>query len=105
MYIVLITFKLHTPGSSTQVYTIIGFTVDHSDQIMVIFTSDTLSSPIAELKIYQDYLTNIADKEGNQSTKLLNDISVELQDAEAFEDAHRKSCNILVMKRKAGEIW
>lgn len=92
-------------GRSTDINTIIGFTVDQSDQVMVIFTSDEISTPIEELKIYQDYLINIADKEDNVDTKMLNDITVEVSDEKTFNAVMANYGDIVTELGKAGKIW
>lgn len=92
-------------GSSADIYTIIAFTVDQSDQVMVIFTSDDLSVQVEELKIYQDYLINVADKEDNLNTKILNDISVELYDVETFNAAFRKYSKIIENLILTKRLW
>lgn len=92
-------------GRSTDVYTILGFIIDQSDQLKVIFVSGDLSKPFDQLAIFEDYLTNVIEKDDDSISKILTVVTDVIKDAEDCDMAIKQSCDIIIDKRKVGQIW
>lgn len=91
-------------GNSSDIYTILSFTVDAAGQVMAIFTTDEISSLTDKCVIFQDYLDNIADTEETTHSKICNEVIEELTE-KSVDSTVMHICEILSTKRESGQIW
>lgn len=103
--LLLTVLRCHVLGTLSGIYTIIGFYLDQTDQITVIFTQDDLETLNAQSDFFVDFLSNIVNKKGDDNTKILNKIIETIDDEDTIDCTVNSLCEFLTQKMTAGEIW